>query len=216
MHVDPRFASVKSSGKFEGKWIGPFRVLSTSCGSLEISAVHLVHGAVVTRHARDWKLYFTDADDDDLRANGEFIICQVKGVCGPLDDSEYLVAWEGYPDEFDSWQPARDLLQETIDEAEKEFGGAEASDFPLHIDAHTSDAGVSSSSVNHLVAERVVSNFAPSTVSDASEWILDDFTIVSTRNTRRAGFLYTIRRAGQSKDESVPERRIPPNCRLQE
>ncbi len=60
LRVDPCFASVKSGGKFKGKWIGPFCVLSTSCGSLEISAV--------TRHARDWKLYFTDADD------GEFII----------------------------------------------------------------------------------------------------------------------------------------------
>ena len=105
-------------------------------------------------------------------------------------------------------------MQETIDEAEKEFGGAEASNFPLHVDAHTSDAGVSSSSVNHLVAERVVSNFAPSTVSDASEWILDDFIIVSTRNTRRAGRLYIIRRAGQLKDESVQERRIPPHRRV--
>ncbi len=75
-----------------------------------------------------------------------------------LDDRKYLVAWEGYPNEFDSWRPARDLLQETIDEAEKEFGGAEASNFPLHVGAHTSDAGVSLSSVNHLVARRVVSN----------------------------------------------------------
>jgi hypothetical protein len=159
LRVDPRFASVKSGSKFEGKWIGPFRVLSTSHRSLEISAVHLVHGAVVARHARDWKLYFTDAD-------GEFIIRQVKGVRGPLDDREYLVAWEGYPDEFDSWRPARDLLQETINKAEKEFGGAEASDFPLCVDAHSSDAGISLLSVDHLVAERVVSNSAPSTVSD--------------------------------------------------
>ncbi len=106
LRIDPRFASMKSSGKFKGKWIGPFRVLSTSHGSLEISAVHLVHGAVVTRHAHDWKLYFTDADDDDLRADSEFIIRRVKGVRGPLDDREYLVAWEGYPDEFDSWRPA--------------------------------------------------------------------------------------------------------------
>ncbi len=33
LRIDPRFASVKSGGKFEGKWIGPFRVLSTSRGS---------------------------------------------------------------------------------------------------------------------------------------------------------------------------------------
>jgi hypothetical protein len=115
LRVDPRFASVKSGGKLEGKWIGPFRVLSTPCGSLEISAVLLVHGAVVTRNARDWKLYFTDAD-------GEFIICQVKGVRGLLDDCEYLVAWEGYPDEFDLWRPARDLLQETTNEEERKSG----------------------------------------------------------------------------------------------
>jgi hypothetical protein len=216
LRVDPRFASVKSGGKFEGKWIGPFRVLSTSRGSLEISAVHLVHGAVVTRHARDWKLYFTDANDDDLRADGEFVIRQVKGVRGPLDDREYLVAWEGYPDEFDSWRPARDLLQETIDEAEKDFGGAEVSEFSSRVDAHSSDAGVLPPSVNQLVAERVTSNSAPSTVSDVSEWISDDFIVVSTRNTRRAGRLYIIRRAGQSKDESVQERRIPPNRRVLE
>jgi hypothetical protein len=183
---------------------------------LEISAVHLVHGAVVTRHARDWKLYNTDANDDDLRADGEFVIRQVKGVRGPLDDREYLVAWEGYPDEFDSWRPARDLLQETIDEAEKDFGGAEVSEFSSRVDAHSSDAGVLPPSVNQLVAERVTSNSAPSTVSDVSEWISDDFIVVSTRNTRRAGRLYIIRRAGQSKDESVQERRIPPNRRVLE
>jgi hypothetical protein len=214
LRVDPRFASVKSGGKFEGKWIGPFRVLSTSRGSLEISAVHLVHGAVVTRHARDWKLYFTDAEDDDLRADGEFIIRQVKGVRGPLDDREYLVAWEGYPDEFDSWRPARDMLPETIDEAEKEFGGAGAPEISSRVDARSPDAGVSSPSADQLVAERVSFNPAPSTVPGASEWISDDFIIVSTRNTRRAGRLYIIRRAGQPKDESVQERRIPPHRRV--
>ncbi len=139
-----------------------------------------MHGPVVMRHARDWKLYFTDANDDDLRADGEFIIRQVKGVRGPLNDREYLVAWEGYPDKFDSWRPARDLLQETIDEAEKEFGGAEVSKFSSRVDAHSSDVGVLPSSVDQLVAERVVPNSAPSTVPDASEWILDDFIIVST------------------------------------
>jgi hypothetical protein len=106
---------------------------------------------------------------------------------------------------------ARDLLQETINEVEKEFGGTEASDFPLPV-----DAGILPLSVDQLVAERAVFNSAPSTVLDASEWISDDFIIVSTQNTRQAGQLYIICHASQSKDKSVLERRIPPNRHVQE
>jgi hypothetical protein len=161
--------------------------------------------------SEDLKMFISPAEWRALHAQLNKVRREHVGVLGPLDDRKYLVAWEGYPNEFDLWRPARDLLQETINKVEKEFGGAEASDFPLRVDAHSSDAGISLSSVDHLVAERVVSNSAPSTVLDALECILDDFIIVSTRNTRQAGCLYTIRCAGQSKDESVPERQIPPN-----
>jgi hypothetical protein len=157
LHVDPRLATVKSGENVKVREIGPFRVLSTSRGTLlAILAAHLGEGVVFTCHARDWKLYFTNADDDDLRANSEFVIRQVKGTCGLREDRKYLVAWEGYPTNLIHRGPL------TIDEEEKEFGAHRRPTCPCLI----SVAGVSPLSVDQLVAECVVSHSTLSAVSD--------------------------------------------------
>ena len=78
---------------------GLFRVVLTANGGLEISAQHIGTGAVLTRHTRDWRGYFSDGDNDDLPVEGEFVVREVRGVRGPDYNCEYLIAWEA--SEFD-------------------------------------------------------------------------------------------------------------------
>ena len=78
---------------------GLFRVVLTANGGLEISAQHISTGVVLTRHARNLCRYFSDGDDDNLPVEGEFVVREVRGVCGPDHNCEYLIAWE--TNEFD-------------------------------------------------------------------------------------------------------------------
>ena len=79
MRVDAKYVS-KHSRRWDGLWIGPFRVVSTANGGLEISVQHIGTGAVLTRHTRDWRGYFSDGDNDDLPVEGEFV---VRGARSP-------------------------------------------------------------------------------------------------------------------------------------
>ena len=101
MRVDAKYVS-KHSGRWDGLWIGPFRVVLTANGGLEISVQHIGTGAVLTRHTRDLRCYFSDGDDDDLPVKGEFVVHEVRGVRGPDHNCEYLIAWEA--SEFDLWE----------------------------------------------------------------------------------------------------------------
>ena len=103
MRVDAKYAS-KHSRRWDGLWIGPFRVVLTANGGLEISVQHIGTGAVLTRHTRDLRCYFSDGDDD-LPVEGEFVVREI--------------AWE--TNEFDLWERLDHVSSELIMEAERKF-----------------------------------------------------------------------------------------------
>jgi hypothetical protein len=221
MRVDAKFASGHSS-KWNGVWMGPFRVSAINRGGLDITVYHIGSSAVLSRHARDFKLYFSEEEDDDqLRQDNEFEVRQVLGIRGEPHEREFYVSWERYPTEFDQWVGAHNLTPELIAEAEAKFGGVHLPKEPeavasTQVPVLPSTASVerapttstSPSSVPRIAGKKIQGKLPEKSVSFSDGLVQNDFEIVSTKTTRH-GTYYTIRFLNSEVVETVPERRIP-------
>ncbi len=122
IRATPLKASVPGA-KLKIKWLAPFKVDKVSGPNLTMSYLP-DSSIVIERHAQDVKFYFSDGDSsfvDNLKSQS-YVIEEILDARGDLENREYLVKWENYPEEFNLWVPRENMDDEKIcDEADLKF-----------------------------------------------------------------------------------------------
>ena len=108
---------IRSEGtaKLQPKWLGPFKLLrmvGTQAAELELPSTMKIHDVF---HVSLLKPFSTRPGESSnppvvyVDGDQEFDVEYIKSHCGSKRNQEYLVHWEGYSAEHNSWEPAAAL-----------------------------------------------------------------------------------------------------------
>jgi transposase InsO family protein len=104
--------------KHLARWQGPFTVLSQSGSVVQVK--HLASGKTSSRHVSAIKLVQGDNKDTAsltkwaAKDDGEFVVEEIQKHSGPISQlrkCQFLIKWEGYPQDQASWEPFQNIKE---------------------------------------------------------------------------------------------------------
>jgi hypothetical protein len=109
--------------RLDPMFLAPFRVIDLSPNKLNITAEYVLDTSIVLkRPARECKRYYEDDSSLVQTPRNRFVVEEIVGARGSLEDREYFVKWENYPEEFNTWEPEESFdNREICREADRKF-----------------------------------------------------------------------------------------------
>ncbi|MBX9718575.1 MAG: hypothetical protein K2X36_06985, partial [Microbacteriaceae bacterium] len=181
------------SSKLARPWLGPCVVTHVSESGNTFTMVFESEPSIMLRRpAHDVKRYFREDPNSDVMGLNEerYLVREILDARGEHDDGtrEYLVSWENWPSEFDSWTRAEDIL-------DKELREKADRDFP-----QKSELAIASEPM-------------PKESAHGSEWVREltpkmIAKVLGVRSTRR-GLMIRIMLHGEKAERQVQVRHLP-------
>ncbi len=116
IRASPRKEAISSISKLDKPWYGPICVTDVTDGRHVITGVFVPDESItLVGPTYNIKRFYLD-NDDVLNALdvSTYIAESIIDARGDADNREYLIHWHGFPNEFDTWEPDKNVKDRSM------------------------------------------------------------------------------------------------------